>query len=100
VKEFQGVFFLNFREVQVKSRSKPVVPNRRALFVRKPGVIATSLAISLMAGHAAYAQEAIEKIEVTGTRIPPKNIESAGSPSPSSPPRKSRWKACGRWKTC
>jgi iron complex outermembrane recepter protein len=64
----------------VKTKMQALVSNRRAKFVKKPSVIATGLAISLMAGPMAHAQEAIEKIEVTGTRIPPKNVESAGSP--------------------
>lgn len=54
--------------------------------VRKPSVIATGFALSLMAAHSAYAQQAAaptdatqktEKIEVTGTRIPPPNLEGA-----------------------
>ncbi len=52
-------------------------------FARKQSVIATGLALSLMAAHSAYAQQAApieqkaEKIEVTGTRIPPPNLEGA-----------------------
>ena len=54
-----------------------------ATFARKQSVIATGLALSLMAANAAYAQQAApveqkaEKIEVTGTRIPPPNLEGA-----------------------
>ena len=50
-------------------------------FNRKPCVIATGLALSLMAAQSVYAQTAAdttqkaEKIEVTGTRIPPPNME-------------------------
>ncbi len=50
-------------------------------FTRKPCVIATSFALSLMAAQSVYAQTAAdttqkaEKIEVTGTRIPPPNME-------------------------
>ena len=53
-------------------------------FTRKPCVIATGLALSLMAAQSVYAQTAAadapqktEKIEVTGTRIPPPNLEGA-----------------------
>ena len=49
-------------------------------FAKKPSVIATGIALSLMAGHSAYAQQAtekIEKIEVTGSRIPAPNLEGA-----------------------
>ena len=51
-------------------------------FTRKPCVIATGFALSLMAAQSVYAQTAAvdatqkaEKIEVTGTRIPPPNLE-------------------------
>ena len=54
-------------------------------FSRKPCVIATGLALSLMAAQSVYAQTAApagatqkaEKIEVTGTRIPPPNLEGS-----------------------
>ncbi len=55
-------------------------------FVTRPSIIATSIAISLMAAQSGYAQQAAapadaaqktEKIEVTGTRIPPPNLEGA-----------------------
>ena len=50
-----------------------------AAFARKQIVVATGLALSLMAAHSAYAQQVVEqkteKIEVTGTRIPPPNLE-------------------------
>ena len=55
-------------------------------FTRKPCVIATGLALSLMAAQSVYAQQTAaptdaaqkaEKIEVTGTRIPPPNLEGA-----------------------
>src|SRR6185436_10428948 len=53
-------------------------------FNRKPCVLATGLALSLMASQSSYAQTAAaadtqkaEKIEVTGTRIPPPNLEGA-----------------------
>ena len=55
----------------------------KTTFARKPSVIATGLALSLMAAHSAYAQQAApveqkaERIEVTGTRIPPPNLEGA-----------------------
>src|SRR5258708_1984288 len=48
-------------------------------FARKSCVIATELALALMAAPLAYAQttaERGERIEVTGTRIPSPNIES------------------------
>jgi iron complex outermembrane recepter protein len=68
----------------VKTKFKPLLTTRRAkAFAKKPSVIATGIAMSLMAGPMAYAQQAtdsVEKIEVTGSRIPPKNLESAGSP--------------------
>jgi iron complex outermembrane recepter protein len=57
----------------------PNIDRRGAAFAKKPCVVATGIAMSLMAGHYAYAQEEVEKIEVTGTRLPPKNIE-AGNP--------------------
>ena len=53
---------------------------------RKTSVIATSVALSLMVAQPLYAQQATvpaepaqktEKIEVTGTRIPPPNLEGA-----------------------
>jgi len=53
-------------------------------FTRKPAATATFMAISLMATQAAYGQQTpqpaeaaqkAEKIEVTGTRIPPPNLE-------------------------
>ena len=54
-------------------------------FSRKPCVIATGVALSLMAAQSVYAQTAApagatqkaEKIEVTGTRIPPPNLEGS-----------------------
>jgi iron complex outermembrane recepter protein len=52
-------------------------------FTRKPCVIATGIAISLMAAQSfaqtpapAAATEKVEKIEVTGSRIPAANLES------------------------
>lgn len=53
---------------------------------QKTCVVATGLAISIMTSQSAYAQQAAtsgdaaqkaEKIEVTGTRIPPANLEGA-----------------------
>jgi outer membrane receptor protein involved in Fe transport len=68
----------------VKTKTKPPVAARRApAFAKKPAVVATGIALSLMVGPMAYAQQAsdtVEKIEVTGSRIPPKNLDSAGSP--------------------
>ena len=48
-------------------------------FAKKPSVIATGIAISIMAAPLSFAQttQPSEKIQVTGTRIPPKNIEGA-----------------------
>ena len=53
-------------------------------FVRKPSMIATSFALSLMTASYAWAQspapsptEKVEKIEVTGTRVPPPNLEGS-----------------------
>jgi outer membrane receptor protein involved in Fe transport len=57
--------------------------NTRSLtaLTRKPSVVATSLALSLMTAPAWAQQpaavEKTEKIEVTGTRIPPPNLEGA-----------------------
>jgi outer membrane receptor protein involved in Fe transport len=49
-------------------------------FRRKTCVIATEIAISLMAAPLAFAQSApaekVEKLEITGTRVPSPNIES------------------------
>ncbi len=59
---------------------------RTTVFSAKPRAIATSVAMALMAAQAANAQQAAttaaptqatEKIEVTGTRIPPPNLEGA-----------------------
>jgi outer membrane receptor protein involved in Fe transport len=63
--------------------SKPKQPAKA--FARKQSVIATGFALSLMAAQSVYAQSAApsgapqkaEKIEVTGTRIPPPNLEGA-----------------------
>lgn len=55
-------------------------------FVQKPSVLATGFALTLMMAQSAYAQqpaaaakkdEKVDKIEVTGTRIPPPNLEGA-----------------------
>ena len=54
-------------------------------FAVKPAVMATQLALALMAAGPAWAQQqaaatpaqTTEKIEVTGTRIPPPNLEGA-----------------------
>jgi outer membrane receptor protein involved in Fe transport len=49
-------------------------------FTKKPCVIATGIALSLMAGQSVYAQQAtdkIEKIEVTGSRIPAPSLEGS-----------------------
>jgi iron complex outermembrane recepter protein len=61
----------------MKKNKQPVTA-----FSRKPSVIATGIAISLMSAHSVYAQQpaaaapqTTEKIEVTGTRIPPPNLE-------------------------
>jgi outer membrane receptor protein involved in Fe transport len=47
-------------------------------FRRKTCVIATEIAISLMAAPLAFAQSAekVEKLEITGTRVPSPNVES------------------------
>lgn len=47
-------------------------------FRRKTCVIATEIAISLMAAPLAFAQatEKVEKLEITGTRVPSPNVES------------------------
>jgi iron complex outermembrane recepter protein len=63
------------------SKNKPP----KMAFTRKPCVIATGIAISLMAAQSyaqtpapapAAATEKVEKIEVTGSRIPSANLES------------------------
>src|SRR5712664_1474599 len=48
-------------------------------FARKSLVVATEIAIALMAAPLALAQtaERVEKIEITGSRIPSPNLESA-----------------------
>jgi iron complex outermembrane recepter protein len=63
----------------VKAKMKPLNRQRRMAFVKKPCAVATGIAMSLMGGHLAHAQEAtqVEKIEVTGTRLPPKNLEAS-----------------------
>src|SRR5471032_356250 len=74
-----GSGFLQFLwEVLVQTKTHSFLDNagQRVAFAKKPSVIATGIAMSLMAGQYAYAQEQVEKIEVTGTRIPPKNLES------------------------
>src|SRR5205814_1377251 len=54
------------------------------VFVKKPAVVATQVALALMA-QLAYAQqpvqtaERVERVEITGTRIPALNVEG---PSP------------------
>jgi iron complex outermembrane recepter protein len=62
------------------------IQSSKNFLTRKPSVIATSIAISLMYAQSGYAQQAAapadaaqkaEKIEVTGTRIPPPNLEGA-----------------------
>lgn len=48
-------------------------------FRRKSCVVATEIAISLMAAPLAFAQapaEKVEKLEITGTRVPSPNVES------------------------
>lgn len=48
-------------------------------FRRKSCVVATEIAISLMAAPLAIAQapaEKVEKLEITGTRVPSPNVES------------------------
>lgn len=52
------------------------------VFVKKRSVVVAGIALSLMVAQSAYAQSGtatIERIEVTGTRIPPPNLEG---PSP------------------
>jgi len=54
----------------------------RTVFAKKPSVIATEIALALIAAQIAYAQqpaEQVEKIEITGTRLPQVNVEG---PSP------------------
>jgi iron complex outermembrane recepter protein len=55
----------------------------RTVFVRKSSVVATEIALAMMAAQIAYAQqpaaEQVERIEITGTRIPQVNVEG---PSP------------------
>ena len=54
-----------------------------ALSFRKKGcVIATEIALAMMVAPVAFAQQAaspekVEKIEVTGTRLPPANLEAS-----------------------
>src|SRR6266700_661144 len=54
----------------------------RTVFAKKPSVIATEIVLALIAAQIAYAQqpaEQVEKIEITGTRLPQVNVEG---PSP------------------
>src|SRR6266513_349579 len=55
----------------------------RTVFVKKSSVIATEIALALLAAQIAYAQqpaaEQVERIEITCTRIPQVNVEG---PSP------------------
>ncbi len=48
-------------------------------FRRKTCVVATEIAISLMAAPLAFAQQptTVQKLEITGTRIPPPNLEGS-----------------------
>jgi len=52
-------------------------------FRRKGCVIATEVALAMMVAPVAFAQqsaaspEKVEKIEVTGTRLPPANLEAS-----------------------
>lgn len=52
-------------------------------FAKRPSVVASGIALSIMTSPFAWAQQAVapiektEKIEVTGTRIPPPNLEGA-----------------------
>lgn len=50
------------------------------MFAKKRSVIATGFALSLLAAPSIYAQQpgsAVQRVEVTGTRIPPPNLEGA-----------------------
>src|SRR6266496_1454383 len=53
----------------------------RTVFARKSSVVATEIALALMAAQIAHAQqppaEQVERIEITGTRIPQVNVEGA-----------------------
>ena len=55
----------------------------RTVFMKKSSVVATEIALALLAAQIAYAQQAaveqVERIEITGTRIPQVNVEG---PSP------------------
>src|SRR3989442_5463946 len=57
----------------------------RTVFAKKSSIVATEVALALMAAQVAYAQqpvqtaERVERIEITGTRLPALNVES---PSP------------------
>ena len=56
-----------------------------AVFTRKSSIVATEIALALMAAQFAYAQqptqtaERVERVEITGTRLPTLNVEG---PSP------------------
>jgi outer membrane receptor protein involved in Fe transport len=60
-----------------KNKRSPVV------FVRKSSIVATEVALALMAAQVAYAQttvaERVERVEITGTRLPALSVEG---PSP------------------
>src|SRR5947209_13187507 len=55
----------------------------RTVFMKKSSVVATEIALALLAAQIAYAQQAaveqVERIEITGTRLPQINVEG---PSP------------------
>src|SRR5713101_1678730 len=54
----------------------------RTVFAKKPSVIATEIALALIAAQIAYAQqpaEQVERVEITGSRLPQVNVEG---PSP------------------
>ncbi len=55
----------------------------RAVFAKKSSIVATEVALALMAAQFAYAQQAtqtaerVEKIEITGSRLPQLEVEGA-----------------------
>src|ERR1700693_267722 len=68
---------MNPRTSQEASMSKKKRP--ATSFAKKSCVIATEIALAMMAAPLAYAQQAVQKaerIEVTGSRIPAPNLES------------------------
>src|SRR5437879_6374879 len=74
-------FRINNLERSTVSKNK----RSRTVFAKKSSIVATEVALALMAAQFAYAQQAtqtaerVERVEITGTRLPTLNVEG---PSP------------------